>query len=168
MQAEVVAISIQEESNEHQDAVEQHEEAEKVLNSEDIENEIREVPDKNTQGNEEIPKEDEMPHRNPVPDGEVEKMEEDIMNFESPPASQKPSEELMVQTETEEASQEQTDIKEEIPGSLEWEMYKYIKKEEREELDTDFEEYDGQKAGSGKNSFFQSLMIFIGHTCSCN
>ena len=150
MQAEDVSISIQEELSEQQNVGDEQEEAEKEVGTKDIQNEMRGIPDENAQEEEAVPKGDDMLQRNPVPDGEVESMEEDVMNFESPPASQKPSEELMVQSEMEEASQRQTEIKEQSPGSLEWEMYRYIKKEEREELNTDFEEYDGQKIGNGK------------------
>ena len=98
--------------------------------------------------------EDELPKRNPVPDGASETIEDET-NFVSPPSSsQKQSEASMVTSEVEKENVMDLD---EASGTLPWEMYRYIKKEDREETDTDFEEYDGQQVGDG----MLSINLFI-------
>lgn len=89
--------------------------------------------------------------RNPLPAEAPESIGGESSILKPPSLSQKQSE-AFLETEGSKTSQEDSIILDDASESVPWEMYRYIQKEEREEEDTDFEEYDGQKVGDGKSS----------------
>ena len=91
---------------------------------------------------------DELPIRNPVPDGSSETMESESA-FVKPPSPSQRRIEISLEKSTKEGSRENVMDLDDVSGTLPWEMYRYIQKEEREEEESDFEEYDGQTVGDG-------------------
>jgi len=89
---------------------------------------------------------DELPIRNPVPDGSSETMESESA-FVKPPSPSQRRIEISLEKSTKEDSRENVMDLDDVSGTLPWEMYRYIQKEEREEEESDFEEYDGQTVG---------------------
>ena len=91
---------------------------------------------------------DELPIRNPVPDGSSETMESESAFVKPPSPSQRRIEASLERSAKEDIKEDVLNL-DDVSGTLPWEMYRYIKKEERVEEESDFEEYDGQTVGDG-------------------
>ena len=92
--------------------------------------------------------ENELPRRNPVPDGSSEAIEDDNDSIEPPSQSHGRSKASMEAEAIKDGKQGALNL-DDVSGSLPWEIYRYIKKEDREHENSDFEEYDGQGLGEG-------------------
>ena len=97
---------------------------------------------------EEVGYQDEIPKRNPVPDGSSEEIEGESVLLKPPSPSQRKNEASMEASADDKSKEEVTNLND-VSGTLPWEMYRYIKMEEREQEDSSSEEYDGQEVGDG-------------------
>ena len=145
-----VSISIQEEQEEDKQI-----EVEESTIVEDP-GKVVEVEVENTQENDELQLkavsfsdetvgEYDAPKRNPVPDGS-EVMEDEALNMQAPEKLKEEDGDHKIDEEKEVAKEDVFEGSDTLP----WEMYRYVEKKEREDEDTDFEEYDGQRTGNCK------------------
>ena len=102
--------------------------------------------------------EDEIPRRNPVPDGSSEAMEGESVLVKPPLPSRKENEALTEASANYNSEEEATNLND-VSGTLPWEMYRYIKKEEREQVDSGSDDYDGQEVGDGMKIYVRLLCI---------
>lgn len=105
--------------------------------------------------------------RNPVPEGPSEMMEDEHSVLQPPSPSQKGTDTSTKQSSSESIGDDVI-VLDEATGTLPWEMYRYIKKEEKLEEDSDTEEYDGQMVGTGKcKKSFQALSFNHFYSVKC-